>query len=364
MGRLRPALAVGLLVGGAALGACAEAPAGPLPTPPETRPAVRAMTLDARRPLVEADYDSLAALGATHVVVVPFAFQETGRSADLRFRPDVRWYSESGAGVRRIAREMGARGVGVIVKPQVWVGDGTWSADVDPGDWTLWEAGYRAFALHWAGVAAEVGADVFVVGTELAAAAEARGDFWRGLVADVRAVYPGRVTYAANWDRYDKVPFWDALDLVGVQAYFPVDGRGGPSAAWARHGDALAAFAARAGRPVLFTEAGYRPSADAAREPWLWDSDAAPDPALQARLYAALFEATWAEPWFEGVLVWKWLPPAPPGERGGDGFDVRGQPAAEVVRRWFAAPPDAAPPDAAPPDAAQAGRGGPLAGRP
>ena len=339
--RLHPALvAVALAVGGAV--GCAEAPAGPLPAPPDgRRPAVRAVTLDARHPLEPADYDSLAALGVTHVVVVPFAFQETGRSADLRFRPDARWYSESRAGLAEIAREMGARGVGVIVKPQVWVGDGTWSADLDAGaGWDAWEAGYRAFALFWAEQAAEVGADVFVVGTELAGSAEARESFWRGLVRDVRAVYPGRVTYAANWDRYDRVAFWDALDLVGVQAYFPVAGRGGPAAEWTRHRDGLTALAARAGRPVLFTEVGYRPSADAAHEPWLWDSDAAPDPALQARLYAALFEATWAEPWFEGVLVWKWSPPAPPGARhGDDGFDVRGQPAAEVVRAWFAAPP-------------------------
>ena len=336
-------LVAALALGGAALAGCAEAPAGPLPTPPDgRRPAVRAVTLDARGPLAAADYDSLAALGLTHAVVVPFAFQERGGSADLRFRPDAPWYSESRAGLAEIARALRARGVGLVVKPQVWVGDGTWSAEVDAGaGWDRWEAGYRAFALYWAEAAAEVGADVFVVGTELAGSAEARPDFWRALVADVRAVYPGRVTYAANWDRYDRVGFWDALDLVGVQAYFPVHGRGGPAAEWAAHRDDLAAFSARAGRPVLFTEAGYRPSADAAREPWLWDSDAAPDPALQARLYAALFEATWPEPWFEGVLVWKWSPPArPTSGHGGDGFDVRGQPAAEVVRAWFAAPPN------------------------
>lgn len=336
------ALAAAVLVaGGAALAGCAEAPAEPLPAPPETRPPIRAVTVDARRLLAEADYDSLAALGATHVAVVPFAFQERGGSADLRFDPDARWYSESAEGLRRIAREMGERGVGVIVKPQVWVGDGTWSADVEPADRRLWETGYRAFALFWAERAAEVDADVFVVGTEMAGSAEAREGFWRGLVADVRGVYPGRLTYAANWDRYERVGFWDALDFVGVQAYFPVAGRtpraGRPAAAWVGHTDALAAFAERAGRPVLFTEAGYRPSADAAREPWLWDSDAAPDPALQARLFAALFDATWTEPWFAGVVVWKWSPPTPPGRsgHGGDGFDIRGQPAAEVVRTWF-----------------------------
>ena len=329
---------VAFVAGGAGWLGCAEAPAGPLPAPPAVRPAIRAVTVDARRPLAEADYDSLAALGATHVAVIPFAFQRTGDDPALRFTGDARWYSESVDGLRTIAREMGARGVGVIVKPQVWVGDGTWSADVELGDWALWEEGYRAFALFWAEQAAEVSADLFVVGTELAGSAEAREPFWRGLVGEVREVYPGRVTYAANWDRYDRVGFWDALDLVGVQAYFPVAGRGGPGAEWAVHRDDLAAFAKRAGRPVLFTEAGYRPSADAAHEPWLWDSDAAPDPALQARLYAALFEATWAEPWFAGVLVWKWSPPAPPGRGGhhdGDGFDVRGQPAAEVVRAWF-----------------------------
>jgi homoserine trans-succinylase len=31
-----------------------------------------------------------------------------------------------------------------------------------------------------------------------------------------------KLTYAANWDDFDKVPFWNELDYIGIDAYFPL----------------------------------------------------------------------------------------------------------------------------------------------
>ncbi len=45
---------------------------------------------------------------------------------------------------------------------------------------------------------------------------------WRRLIERVRAVYGGRLTVAANFDNYHEVSFWDALDLIGINAYFPL----------------------------------------------------------------------------------------------------------------------------------------------
>jgi hypothetical protein len=42
------------------------------------------------------------------------------------------------------------------------------------------------------------------------------------LIKKVRAVYSGKLTYAENWDCIDKVLFWDQLDYIGVDAYFPI----------------------------------------------------------------------------------------------------------------------------------------------
>lgn len=44
--------------------------------------------------------------------------------------------------------------------------------------------------------------------------------WWRDLIAAVREVYSGPVGYAANFDQYHQVGFWDALDVMGVNAYF------------------------------------------------------------------------------------------------------------------------------------------------
>lgn len=45
---------------------------------------------------------------------------------------------------------------------------------------------------------------------------------WRALIAAVRRVYPGPLSYAANFDQVEEVGFWDALDAVGVNAYYPL----------------------------------------------------------------------------------------------------------------------------------------------
>ena len=63
------------------------------------------------------------------------------------------------------------------------------------------------------------GIDVFSVGSELNST-EDQADRWRHIVDRVRARFPGRVTYTANWDRYDNVTFWQMVDFISVSSYF------------------------------------------------------------------------------------------------------------------------------------------------
>lgn len=344
-------------LGLALLGGCSEASSGAGEVP-EVRPRVRSVTLDAREAPPPGTLEALHALGATHITLVSFGFQRDLNTPSLRFNPDVRWYSESAEGARALAREAKGLGMGVILKPQLWVGRGAWTADIsfdDEAQWVAWEADYRAYLRYVAGLAAEVEADLLVVGTELGGPVRAREAFWRGLIAEVREVYKGRLTYAANWyDDYERVPFWDALDYVGVQAYFPLSTLEDPpldtlKAAWTRHRAAIERVARRVGRPVLFTEIGYRSVGYAAAEPWRWPSRdehgvVAPAPGLQARLFQAFFETVWDAPWFAGAIVWKWHPEASaaaPGEapprrhRRDLDFTPQSKPAEDVIRTWF-----------------------------
>lgn len=65
------------------------------------------------------------------------------------------------------------------------------------------------------------GADLFVVGTELDRTVQDE-DNWRRLIVEVRSHTLAPITFVSNWDVFEKVPFWDAPDLVGIQSYFPI----------------------------------------------------------------------------------------------------------------------------------------------
>jgi hypothetical protein len=47
-------------------------------------------------------------------------------------------------------------------------------------------------------------------------------DYWDYIIQEVRAHYSGQLTYAANYDNFHEVSFWDQLDLIGINAYFPL----------------------------------------------------------------------------------------------------------------------------------------------
>ena len=318
-------------------------------------PPFRAVTLDARSRPEPGTLERLRGLGVTHLAVIPFGFQPSYNAPEIRFNFDARWYSESTRGIRRLAQEADSLGMSLIIKPQLWLGgheEGTpsWSADImmtSEADWQAWEANYRQLLLHYADLANEVDAALLVIGTEMGKAVEARPDFWRSLIADVRARYDGPLTYAGNWyDDYEIVTFWDALDCIGVQAYFPLTKQDDPSLEtllqkWTSHRNAIRRLHERTGRPILFTELGYRSVPYAAAEPWRWASreevgQVAADEALQARLYQAAFETFWREPWFDGVILWKWQgnPPRGSGRRALD-FTPQDKAAEAVIAEWF-----------------------------
>jgi hypothetical protein len=238
--------------------------------------------------------------------------------------------------------------MGIILKPHIWVGGYDEAQDrsdigfATEAEWAEWEAAYRGFLMLYARLAADVDADVLVLGTELTRAATERPDFWRQLASEARSVYDGDLTYAANWhEAYKQIRFWDALDYVGVQAYFPLTDAEDPSLAalrkgWRPHEAALAEVHERTGRPVLLTEVGYRSAAGAAAAPWTWperDETAAPDSALQTRCYRAFLSTVGRAPWVKGGIIWKWHPPSE--VEGPTAFTPQGKPAEQVLRRWF-----------------------------
>ena len=311
---------------------------------------IRSVTLDARQPPERDLLVRLEELGITHITLCSFGWQESADTPRIRVDTSAGWYSESHRGIRTLARQADSLGMGVILKPHIWVG-GYDDEEMNRSEigfstesaWGRWERNYRRFLMVYARLAKDIDAELLVLGTELSRAARTRPDYWRALADTVRTVYDGKLTYAANWHaEYQEIAFWNALDYVGVQAYFPLSDRSDPSLEtlkerWKAHRQALAKMHHQSGRPVLFTEVGYRSARSAAEKPWLWperESNAAPaDSALQARCYRAFLSTMHDASWFAGAVIWKWHPAHE--DNRPTAFTPQGKPAEAVLRRWF-----------------------------
>ncbi len=105
---------------------------------------------------------------------------------------------------------------------------------------------------------------------------------WKQLIAQTRKVYKGKLTYAANFDNYMDVDFWEELDLMGINAYFPLrnlsknplteaDMQTSLEAGWQRAFRQINQFRAKEKleeMPLLFTELGYLYRDNCTITPW------------------------------------------------------------------------------------------------
>lgn len=318
---------------------------------------IRAVTLDARHRPEPGLLAHLRDLGVTHITLVSFGWQEAADDPRVKIDTTAGWYSESHRGIREITRQAHALGMNVILKPHIWIGGYDEAGNRNeitfesPSRWAQWEASYRDFLMTYAWLASDVEAEVLVLGTELQSVATSRPEFWRELADDVRSVYNGDLTYAANWhEEYETIEFWDALDYVGVQAYFPLADGENPSlsalrSSWESHRRELVKVHRRTGKPVLFTEIGYRSAHTTAQEPWRWpergSENVRPDSSLQARCYKAFLSTMGEVTWFAGGIIWKWHPEG--SKRRPTAFTPQGKPAEDVLRRGFTGASDDSP---------------------
>lgn len=280
-----------------------------------------------------ADFDLLHGLGARDFAYVPFAIMPDPVGPEIRARaPEPR--------ERELVEQAHAAGLRVLLKPHLWI-DQSWHGAVAMGseaDWRSFFTTYTAFMFAWARFAAENDVSALCVGTELDGTLSRERE-WRELIAAVRAVYPGRLVYAAHWDRIEDVPFWDALDAIGVNAYFPLDVRGDATldallAAWRPICADLERLSDRHARPIVFTEIGYRPLVGALARPWKADAVGELDLQLQARAYEAALTTFEDQSWFGGLYWWEWFSESFRARSGPGwcGYSPQGNPAEDVLR--------------------------------
>lgn len=282
---------------------------------------------------------------ANHAAVMPFGFVRGINSPDIVFDTDRQWFGETKSGAEQYIRMLQKNGIGVMLKPQIWIWRGEFTGTLKMNsieDWKTLEASYEKFILAYAELAARTNIALFCIGTELEQFVKNRPDYWKDLIKKIRKVYQGKLTYAANWDEYPRTSFWEDLDYIGIDAYFPLSQEQTPSVeqlktGWQKWKTEIESLSKEKNRPIIFTEYGYRSMDFAAKRPWLVvRNDEKVNLEGQVNAKRAIFEEFWKEDWFAGGYVWKWFVRH---DRSGGSADNRftpqNKPAQEVIKEFY-----------------------------
>lgn len=299
----------------------------------------------------------IAKLGAEWVQLVPTWYQDDRNANEVK--PLFADKTTSDECLIRAITAVHNAGLNVMLKPHIDSLDGNYRGEIAPSQPDTWLDSYTQMIFHYADIAREHKVQIFVVGTELKSLSEqAYTDRWRTLISQIRQRYFGQLTYAANWSDYDQIEFWDDLDYISIDAYFPLADQDNPSlgdiqAGWQNYDnrhrvDEIKAFATGLGQPILFTEIGYASQDGAARQPYSYKNSQQPNPELQARLYESALQTFWPEESrfeesdFKGFYWWFWdLQPDPKYEETGY---MPKAPALAELQRWYALKPGDIPP--------------------
>ncbi|MCM4150671.1 glycoside hydrolase [Arenibacter sp. N53] len=289
--------------------------------------------------------DAVRNVNAKCAAVMPFGFIRDKDSPEIIFDTSRQWFGETRTGARQYIDILHQNGLKVMLKPQIWISRGEFTGNLKMNseeNWQALEIAYANFIMAYATLAQETQADAFCIGTELEQFVNHRPAYWTGLIKKIRSVYKGKLTYAANWDEYGRTPFWDDLDFIGIDAYFPLSDEKTPTVeqlrrGWQPHKEKIKSLALMKNKPIIFTEYGYRSNNYAAKKPWLVDHSQ-DDVNLEAQANAtkAIFEEFWKEEWFAGGFVWKWfIDHENAGGINDNRFTPQNKPAQEVIKSFY-----------------------------
>ncbi len=286
------------------------------------QPSMKGLCWVAGDSIAQHNIDQVTDIGSNWISQTPFGWMNGHESPIVVLNNDRAWWGETDRGIKHTAQLAHASGVHNMLKPHIWLrrsGD-KWRSDIEmknDKEWNQWFDSYKAWIVHYAKLAEECKIESLCIGTELYRTTSEHPEKWRKIIREIRKVYNGQLTYAANWYKeVEEITFWDDLDYIGVQAYFPLSKKDSPSKkelirSWTKHKKSLKRIAEKYQKKVVFTEIGYKNTADAAREPWVWPQDSDHDITLsdetQRICYEALFESLWHEPWMDGIFIWKWF---------------------------------------------------------
>ena len=240
---------------------------------------------------------------ADFIILVPMALQETPQSETMEYAVD---WAASDEELTDFIGYAHSRGLRVALKPTVNCKNGTWRAHINFFDhdvpcepkWSNWFRSYTDFQLHYAAIAEKTGCEMFIAGCEMVQT-ERRETEWRKLIADIRTVYTGPVSY--NTDKYqeDHVQWWDAVDVISSSGYYPLGD-------WENQLDRIEKVVKKFNKPFFFAECGCMSVVGSPAVPNDWSVKGDVDLQGQAEWYKEMFSTCAKRDWVGGFALWDW----------------------------------------------------------
>lgn len=280
-------------------------------------------------------------INANSIAIMPYAFC-TPENPVIQYNHSGQWWGESDAGVIGSIQLAHKKNLSVMLKPHLWIAHGMYTGAFvlkTEKEWQVWEESYRGYILHFAAIADTLKAELLCIGTELGATIKERPRFWSALIDTLKQTYHGKLTYAANWDDYKSFPYWNKLDYISVDAYFPLDTDKTPDVSslnggWKKYSNELQKMSIQYDRQILFTEYGYRNVDYNSKEPWK-ENDGNQNDEAQKNTYESFYQSFAGKKWFAGGYVWKWYVDNSRHGRAKIDFTPQDKPAAKVIERWY-----------------------------
>ena len=257
-------------------------------------------------------------VSADWIAVIPYGYTMPKQNKVVYNVEKWQWWGETPTGAKQTIKLAHEANIKVMLKPQVYF-PRSWSGYLDfekEEDWQQWESDYTKYIMTFVNIAEETNVEMFCIGTEFKISITKREAFWRKLIAEIKKAYHGKLTYASNWDEYAIVPFWDELDYIGINAYFPLINEKTPSVehlqkAWQTPLNNIKITQEKFQKPVIFTEYGYLTVDGCAYNSWELEvkiNSLAINEEAQSNAIEALWKTCGKEPWWAGGFLWKWFP--------------------------------------------------------
>lgn len=274
------------------------------------------------------------ATGADFIILVPNGLQDTPQSEEIDYTSPATMSDDELIHMIEYIHSLGMR---AAIKPTVNCKNGTWRAHINFFDkdvpcepkWSCWFRSYTEFQLHYAEIAEKTGCEMFIAGCEMVMS-ERRSEQWRKLIADIKSVYSGPVSY--NTDKYqeDNIDWWDCVDVISSSGYYPIDN-------WEEQLDRIEAVVKKYNKPFFFAEAGCMSAKGSAAVPNDWSIRGEVCLEEQAEWYRTMMSACAKRSWCGGMAFWSWtarLNNAAAYKHDGS-YEIYGKPAADAVKEYY-----------------------------